>query len=308
MADVERKREEFELFATPSEGDSTTYNEMGVGYLRTEGGWFVLILALVEMKVSSEAHWKLGLAAPSAEPDLGGVFKQGIAAHAKFNTNLHRLANEFCEDYLRKLYDNGFRIVCRQAGQQASSDGTVMGPGPVVFFIRAAGGEEEFDAHHKKAIAFGNDMKFCREGVEVSIKELECAVGSGGPLYDLTVKDPGGHQNRVFLELVGLGREYGAIHTEQFMQMCAKVSVIWKKHIFPNLSADEEEFKRESEELMKELMSGLQATRIENDGEIWEIMQEEISGPCPSFGRLSKAQRWRIFHRIKVRLGLAEDE
>lgn len=47
---------------------------------------------------------------------------------------------------------------------------------------------------------------------------------------------------------------------------------------------------------------------MRDDAEVWQAMREELGMACPAFDRMSDAETREIFHRVKVRLGLAEDE
>jgi hypothetical protein len=298
MADIENE--------TSDPGRSVSASINGFGALNTHAGWRVFLQAPLSFHVEPDAAKKYGLVwnQPSE-----CTFEGGVTALANFTNNMLKTADAYCQQWIQTLYDKGYRIHCTGRGKQVLKDGTRVGPGVAVFFEMAgAKHAAKPDVLHNEALAIGKNLEFGREGVRVTVEEFEYGIVSGGMMSKAVFEDPTGSASRVVLESLGFGRRYGTISAAEFNVMNVKVSNIYQHFMLPRLRPDDEAFRQECEQLMKELSRRMKISGIQDDGQVWDTIRDEIGMGCPAFARLPEAVQWNIFHRVKVRLGLVEDD
>jgi hypothetical protein len=229
-----------------------------------------------------------------------------------FEHNLVVVANRFCAAFLDKLLSSGFIFTCEMRRMAVTGD-EVLSTVPVVYLRHRGKDRASLDENNAGAIALGNTIDFCEHGPRVRVKSLQYGVLAGGPVYDELLKDPDGEKQKALVHHLGVGKDFGCISARDFNEMRAFVEVTWKE-LLEHLAKPGDErkharFIEKGKDLINKLDSILVAARPQDDEGVWQIIQEEVLERCPNaFGTLSEAQRRQIFHRVKVRLGLAEDD
>jgi hypothetical protein len=224
---------------------------------------------------------------------------------------MQKIAHDFCFAFVTKFMEAGFRIgwffVARKV---VLKDGRSVGPGFAVYLLRPRkneGKEAKRDLRAQEAIALGNAMKFCQDGVRVSIKELEVGIVCGGPIDEALLEHELG-EDRLLSEHLGLGAELARREIGELERLCTRLESIQKEWKFGLSEEEQENWQEHLGKLKSQVKRRIKMAQVLDDAEVWMTAQEEVEQACPAFKRKAEQEKWEVFRRIRVRLGLLEDE
>ena len=238
---------------------------------------------------------------PASIPD---AYREG---YNSCSDNMHRktmAALDFSTKFIAALTKVGYSVGWFFVDKAVRlRNGNTVGPGVAVHLLKpdAKSGKKVVDIGEQSAIALGNALGYCQDGVQVSLNDLEVGILSGGPIYEALLEHESG-DDRLFSETLGLGTGGAGREVVELQKLVTRLEAVQEDW--------QDEPIREDllEKLGRQIKRRIKMVQIHDDAAVWDTIKEEIGWACPMFERMHEDQKWEIFKRIKVRLGLAEDE
>ena len=240
---------------------------------------------------------------------IADAYKVGFDRASEFPKEMLKVALLFCDAFVARLTDAGFRIGWHFIpGVLALKSGTLVGPGVAVYLKRkrAEDGSEDL-LGEREAIALGNAMNFVRNGVKVCITKLQVGIASGGLIQEAVLAIERG-EDRLLSEQLGLGKQLGGRAVGELQQLCARLESVQKEWRWGFTEEEQLRWQQQLDRLKNMVKRRIKMAEVQDDSELWKITQEEIENAFPAFERKDEEEKWEIFRRIRVRLGLVDDE
>ncbi len=293
-----------------SNGPDLVLDTPGCHTFENKAGSLAFIRAIFVVTLSQELQRKLGL---PGQPERKDTFLAGLAAALTFDAAVRRVANEFCGWLVEQLAEAGYRVTWRaQQGTKILRDGSAVGPGLAVFLRGGGCDPDEAESSEPGVVyaeieAIANSLKYylvddgIKIQVPVRVEGIECGFVSGGRMYQAIVE----HGLEEDCDFRARLIEEGAV-LDTLRKNIAEIRVLMRQ--MPAGGARDIDWERTLAELMKGVKRRAKTLLVQDDAEVWEAIQDEIGMACPAFERLPESRRWEIFRRVKVRLGLADDD